>query len=119
MLILLAASSVDAERSFSGGRLQVNHLQHNTSTQTFKACVAVSSWAGTPLLPDETSIDIIQKSMHAPKPKEAELSDSKGKGKAREISPELEVLDNEPSGSCGSRVSTKRSYNEIIGSDEE
>jgi len=28
------ASSVDAERAFSGGRLQVNHLQHGISSQT-------------------------------------------------------------------------------------
>jgi hypothetical protein len=46
------ASSVDAERAFSGGRLQVNHLQHNMSLQTFKAQMAVGSWAGTPLMPD-------------------------------------------------------------------
>ncbi|KAL6299791.1 hypothetical protein BKA93DRAFT_741768, partial [Sparassis latifolia] len=49
---LLQASSVDAERAFSGGRLTVNHLQHQTSSQSFKAQVAVGSWAGTPLLQD-------------------------------------------------------------------
>jgi len=42
---------VDAERAFSVGRLEVNHLQHNTSPQTFKAQVAVGSWARTPLYP--------------------------------------------------------------------
>ncbi|GBE85873.1 hypothetical protein SCP_0803950 [Sparassis crispa] len=47
-----SASSVDAERAFSGGRLTVNHLQHQMSSQTFKAQVAVGSWVGTPLLPD-------------------------------------------------------------------
>ncbi|KAL6302972.1 hypothetical protein BKA93DRAFT_735834, partial [Sparassis latifolia] len=30
----------------------VNHLQHQMSSQTFKAQVAVSSWVGTPLLLD-------------------------------------------------------------------
>ncbi|KAJ7238754.1 hypothetical protein B0H12DRAFT_990718, partial [Mycena haematopus] len=45
------ASSVDAERAFSGGRLQVNHLQHQTSSRTFKARVALGSWFGTPLMP--------------------------------------------------------------------
>ncbi|OJA21002.1 hypothetical protein AZE42_14207, partial [Rhizopogon vesiculosus] len=45
-------SSVDAERAFSGGRLQVNHLQHGISSQTFKAQVAVGSWLNTPLMPD-------------------------------------------------------------------
>ncbi|KAK7047943.1 hypothetical protein VNI00_006271 [Paramarasmius palmivorus] len=46
------ASAVDAERAFSAGRLQVNHLQHAMSSQTFKAKVALGSWYGTPLLPD-------------------------------------------------------------------
>jgi hypothetical protein len=43
---------VDAERAFSGGRLQVNHLQHSMSSQTFKAQMAVGSWMGMPLMPD-------------------------------------------------------------------
>jgi len=47
----IIASSVDAERAFSVGRLEVNQLQHNTSPQTFKAQVAVGSWARTPLYP--------------------------------------------------------------------
>ncbi|KAI6045222.1 hypothetical protein EDC04DRAFT_2598822 [Pisolithus marmoratus] len=50
------ASSVDAERAFSGGRLQVNHLQHRISSQSFKAQVAVGSWYGSPVLPDTKSI---------------------------------------------------------------
>lgn len=47
----IIASSVDAERAFSQGRLQVNHLQHNMSSQTFKANMAIGSWSKTPLLP--------------------------------------------------------------------
>ena len=43
-------TSVDAERVFSGGRLQVNHFQHQMSSQSFKAQVAVGSWYDTPLL---------------------------------------------------------------------
>ncbi|KAF7978554.1 hypothetical protein HWV62_45470 [Athelia sp. TMB] len=43
------ASSVDAERAFSRGRLQVNHMQHCMKSQTFKAQMAVGSWALTPL----------------------------------------------------------------------
>ncbi|KAJ7060830.1 hypothetical protein C8F01DRAFT_936413, partial [Mycena amicta] len=53
------ASSVDAERAFSGGRLQVNHLQHQTSSQTFKARVALGSWIGTPLMPSSSSAAVI------------------------------------------------------------
>ncbi|KAG8694702.1 hypothetical protein FRC08_008314 [Ceratobasidium sp. 394] len=49
------ASSVDAERAFSNGRLMVNHLQHQMSSRTFQAKMAVGSWVGTPLLPDLTT----------------------------------------------------------------
>ncbi|KAF8987429.1 hypothetical protein BDQ17DRAFT_1193931, partial [Cyathus striatus] len=40
--------SVDCEQAFSSGHLQINHLQHNMSSQTFKAQMAVGSWAKTP-----------------------------------------------------------------------
>ncbi|QRV99250.1 hAT family dimerization protein [Ceratobasidium sp. AG-Ba] len=49
------ASSVDAKRAFSNGRLMVNHLQHQMSSRTFQAKMAVGSWVGTPLLPDLTA----------------------------------------------------------------
>ncbi|KAF9471506.1 hypothetical protein BDN70DRAFT_819926 [Pholiota conissans] len=39
------ATSVDAERAFSTGWRQVNFMQHNMSSQTFKAQMAVGSWA--------------------------------------------------------------------------
>ncbi|KAJ7220517.1 hypothetical protein GGX14DRAFT_354451, partial [Mycena pura] len=48
------ASSVDAEHAFSGGRLQVNHLQHQTSSQTLKVCVALGSWFRAPLMTSST-----------------------------------------------------------------
>ncbi|KAF8236158.1 hypothetical protein L208DRAFT_1253410 [Tricholoma matsutake] len=58
------ASSVDAEHAFAVGRLEINHLQHNTSPQTFKAQVAVGSWAKTPLYPGlSETIKIFQKQM--------------------------------------------------------
>ncbi|KAG1771678.1 hypothetical protein EV702DRAFT_956805, partial [Suillus placidus] len=53
------ASSVDAERAFSGGRLQVNHLQHGINSQTFKAQVAVGSWYNTPLMNDLSAVTSI------------------------------------------------------------
>ncbi|CUA71802.1 hypothetical protein RSOLAG22IIIB_09859 [Rhizoctonia solani] len=54
------ASSVDAERAFSGGRLAVNHLQHSVGDLTFEARMAVGSWYGTPLLPSvDTATAII------------------------------------------------------------
>ena len=60
----IAASSVDAECAFSVGRLEVNHLQHNTSPQTFKAQVAVGSWARTPLYPGLSErIKIVERQM--------------------------------------------------------
>jgi len=46
----LLASSVDAERAFPDGRLQVNHLQHGISSQSFKALVTLESWYNTPLM---------------------------------------------------------------------
>ncbi|KAI6042353.1 hypothetical protein EDC04DRAFT_2564264 [Pisolithus marmoratus] len=58
---MLLASSVDAERAFSGGRLQVNHLQHRMGSQSFKAQVAVGSWYNTPLLPSTSSAAVIIK----------------------------------------------------------
>ena len=64
MLNFFTASSVDAECAFSVGRLEVNHLQHNTSPQTFKAQVAIGSWARTPLYPGPTeTIKIVEKQM--------------------------------------------------------
>lgn len=58
------ASSVDAERAFSDGRLEVNDLQHNTSSQTFKAQMAVGSWAASPLFPGLSEVTkIVEKHM--------------------------------------------------------
>ncbi|KDN44049.1 hypothetical protein RSAG8_05781, partial [Rhizoctonia solani AG-8 WAC10335] len=45
------ASSVDAERAFSGGRLTINHPQHSVGDLTFEAKMAIGSWYNTPLLP--------------------------------------------------------------------
>ena len=45
------ATSVDAERAFSKGRQQVNFTQHNMSSETFTARMAVGSWAKTPIYP--------------------------------------------------------------------
>ena len=70
---------MDAERAFSVGRLEVNHLQHNTSPQTFKAQVAVGSWARTPLYPGlSETIKIVEKQMRGEnrtKAGEAEMDD--------------------------------------------
>ena len=71
------ASSVDAERAFSGGCLQVNHLQHGISSRTFKAQVAVGSWFNTPLMAD---LSVATKIMRKKMGKE------KGKGKGKEDS---------------------------------
>ncbi|EJD08329.1 uncharacterized protein FOMMEDRAFT_38913, partial [Fomitiporia mediterranea MF3/22] len=43
------ATSVDAEQAFSVGCCQINFIQHNTSSDTFRAQMAVGSWDGTPL----------------------------------------------------------------------
>ncbi|KAF5315255.1 hypothetical protein D9619_006958 [Psilocybe cf. subviscida] len=60
------ASSVDAERAFSSGRRQVNFMQHNMSSQTFKAQMAVGSWANSPLYPGlDTITNMISKQVIA------------------------------------------------------
>jgi hypothetical protein len=65
------ASSVDSEQAFSMGQLKVNHLQHNMNSQTFKAQVAVGSWAKTPLYPRFTEVTkIVERNMAS---REAEL----------------------------------------------
>lgn len=57
----IAASSVDAERSFSDGQRQVNFMQHNMTSQTFKAQMSVGSWDGTPIFPDiSRAVSIIE-----------------------------------------------------------
>ncbi|KAG2126624.1 uncharacterized protein EDB93DRAFT_1070637, partial [Suillus bovinus] len=55
------ASLVDAEWAFSGGRLQVNHLQHGVSSQTFRAQMAVRSWYKTPLMNDLSAVTSIMR----------------------------------------------------------
>ncbi|KAF8990540.1 hypothetical protein BDQ17DRAFT_1255708, partial [Cyathus striatus] len=50
--------------AFSSGHLQINHLQHNMSSQTFKAQMALGSWAKTPLFPGfDSATQVIEKVM--------------------------------------------------------
>ncbi|KIJ58836.1 hypothetical protein HYDPIDRAFT_101926, partial [Hydnomerulius pinastri MD-312] len=48
------------------GRRELNFMQHNTSSQTFKSEMAVGSWEGTPLFQDiHRAVQIIEdKSRH-------------------------------------------------------
>ena len=63
---ILAGASTDVERAFSDGRREVNFMQHNMSSQTFKAEMAVGSWDGTPLMPDiSDAIHIMEKHISA------------------------------------------------------
>ncbi|KAG1834968.1 hypothetical protein DFJ58DRAFT_847498 [Suillus subalutaceus] len=57
--------------SAPGGSLQVNHLQHGVSSQTFKAQMAVGSWYNTPLMNDLGAVTSIMR-----------MKMVKGKGKA-------------------------------------
>ncbi|KAH6894755.1 hypothetical protein BKA70DRAFT_1117378, partial [Coprinopsis sp. MPI-PUGE-AT-0042] len=45
------ASSVDAERAFSVGHRHINFMQHNMSSTSFRAKMALGSWFNTPLFP--------------------------------------------------------------------
>ncbi|KAG0695806.1 hypothetical protein DFH29DRAFT_813799, partial [Suillus ampliporus] len=62
-------------QAFSGSRLQVNHLQHGISSQTFKAQVAVRSWFNTPLMPD---LGIATNIMHKKMGKQKEKKEGTG-----------------------------------------
>ncbi|KAJ7147416.1 hypothetical protein C8R43DRAFT_926237 [Mycena crocata] len=58
------ATSVDAERAFSEGRREIGFLQHNMSSQTFRAEMALGSWDDKPFFPDlRDVIQMIQGSM--------------------------------------------------------
>ena len=64
ILIPLAAASTDVECAFSEGRQEVDFMQHNMSSQTFKAEMAVGSWDGAPLMPNiSNAICIMEKHM--------------------------------------------------------
>ncbi|KAF8999313.1 hypothetical protein BDQ17DRAFT_1207286, partial [Cyathus striatus] len=44
-------SSVDAEHAFSVGHRQINFMQHNVTSTTFRAKIALGSWSKRPLSP--------------------------------------------------------------------
>ncbi|KAG8769320.1 hypothetical protein FRC12_005039 [Ceratobasidium sp. 428] len=69
-ILTAPASSVDAERAFSGGRMAVNYRQHRMSLSTFRAKMAVGSWYGTPLLANiDEVVDIMNDgSQDSPEP---------------------------------------------------
>ena len=75
-------SSVDAERAFSGGRLQVNHLQHGINSQTFRAQMAVGSWVGSDIFPTldpfEKIIECQSRQSRKGKEKEVAIIDDDG-----------------------------------------
>jgi DNA recombination-dependent growth factor C len=68
------ASSVDAERAFSVGHRQVNFLQQNMTSQSFKARMAVGSWINSPACPSLSDLEKIL---------EEEIKGKKDKGKDR------------------------------------
>ncbi|KAG9077535.1 hypothetical protein FS749_010569 [Ceratobasidium sp. UAMH 11750] len=59
-ILTAPASSVDAERAFSSGRMAVNYRQHRMNLSTFRAKMALGSWYGTPLLPNiQEVVDVL------------------------------------------------------------
>ena len=75
---------MDAERPFSGGRLQVGHLQHGMSSQTFKARVALASWVDTPFLLPGVPALILEEAKTRKTVAESKPN-GKGKAKAKEV----------------------------------
>ncbi|KAJ7579613.1 hypothetical protein C8J56DRAFT_795874 [Mycena floridula] len=59
---LLAASSVDGERSFSEGRNQCAWNQMNMSVQTFREQMSVGSWFKAPWFNMDVAQKIIEES---------------------------------------------------------
>jgi hypothetical protein len=43
----ILATTIDGEWAFSEGQQEMGFMQHNTSHDTFKALMAVGSWAST------------------------------------------------------------------------
>lgn len=59
---IIIATSVDAERAFSTGRRQINFMQTNMNSQTFKAQMALGSWVNAPFYPGFNYVrDLIDK----------------------------------------------------------
>jgi len=59
---MISAASTSAEHAFSKGHREVNFMQHNMSSQTFKVEMAVGSWDGMLLMPNILeAITIIEK----------------------------------------------------------
>lgn len=52
----MLVSSIDTERAFSIGRRQLNFMQTNMSSQSFRAKMAIGSWEKTPLFPGVDAI---------------------------------------------------------------
>ncbi|KAF8836930.1 hypothetical protein BDN67DRAFT_910183 [Paxillus ammoniavirescens] len=56
------AASTDTKRAFSDGQREINFMQHNTSSQTFKLEMVIRSWERAPLFPDiYCAVQIIDK----------------------------------------------------------
>ncbi|KAL1739612.1 hypothetical protein HDZ31DRAFT_9157, partial [Schizophyllum fasciatum] len=57
------ATSIDAERAFSEGRRQVNFMQHRMSHDTFKASMALGSWAKAPFFSVDLAVGVLAKAI--------------------------------------------------------
>ncbi|KAG8716788.1 hypothetical protein FRC08_008813, partial [Ceratobasidium sp. 394] len=72
-ILTAPASSADAERAFSAGRMAVNYRQHRMSLSTFRAKMALGSWYGTPLLPDIDEVEHILNDWEGSEPEPVDL----------------------------------------------
>ena len=55
-LTRITATSVEAERAFSRGRLTVSRLRHSLSDASVRASTLLGSWASIPALVPETDV---------------------------------------------------------------
>ncbi|OJT06793.1 hypothetical protein TRAPUB_2358 [Trametes pubescens] len=71
------ASSTDAERAFSRGRLTVPRLRHSLSDESVRAGTLLGSWARIPtLVPERATIKLIKKSLRKKKQDDAAVAGS-------------------------------------------
>ncbi|TFK18197.1 hypothetical protein FA15DRAFT_603730 [Coprinopsis marcescibilis] len=80
--IPFVASSIDAERAFSIGRRQINFMQHNMSSTSFRGKMASGSWSGTPLDPGIAAAAKVIHDSISPRPKATAQSDSESESDA-------------------------------------
>ena len=79
------ATSVEAERAFSSGRLTVSRLRHSLSDASVRASTLLGSWASIPsLVPESDIVNLIRET--------SERQSTKGKERKADVDAEVDVI---------------------------